>query len=344
MELDHHRHPDDHWLALAFVLCASCSAPAREIAGVAADVIYGADDRIEAFAAPEGPLKSAAERATAAVSVRDDSMHLTFRERDTLCADEAFAGQPTLGFCTAMLVARDVVVTAGHCLALRSCPNLHFVFGFHYREPGVLAQPEAYGCAEVLIARASEADAIPRLDYAFVRLDRQVTANYRPVKLHATDQLNLGDELALVGHGAGLPTKIAVGARVLDARADTRDYFLADVDDFAGGSGSGVFDAQGALIGIAARGEADFEQDGDCLRARHAGDGEGEQITYVSRAIEGLCADPNAPEPCPQKSAASCAAVPGTQSTATFWLLACLAFKRRRRRSPKGSLTGPAHE
>jgi hypothetical protein len=147
------------------------------------------------------------------------------------------------------------------------------------------------------------------------------------VTLNPTDALTEGDAVALVGHGAGLPAKIAAGAHVVAARAGVRDYFSADVDGFEGGSGSGVFDAQGALVGIAARGGTDFELAPEgCSRSRVGGPEQGEQITYLSRAIEGLCEDPNASAPCPGRrtrasGCSSAAPRAGDQSAKAVWLV-----------------------
>jgi V8-like Glu-specific endopeptidase len=347
-----------------FFACSACAAdPAESIVSTSEAVIYGRDDRIEAYATADGPLKDAALRASALIVAREAVRSIgggrialeskSLIDTYGVCAQEPFADQPSAGFCSGVLVADDVVLTAGHCLALWSCPRLAFVFGHHYTAPGTLSaleQGDVYHCAEVLKARVSEHDASERLDYGFIRLDRRVGTELQPVVLNPTDALVAGDSVALVGHGAGLPTKIAADGRVIDERAGVRDYFYADVDDFEGGSGSGVFDAQGALVGVAARGEADFEAaEEGCLRSRAGGSAGGEQVTYLARAIEGLCEDPAAPAPCPghdTRASGGCATVRAGTAGAAGTASACLAalawfVARRRRPAAAGAIPAP---
>jgi hypothetical protein len=348
--------PAQSGVSLLLVILASCAAAPREPVGsVQESVVYGRDDRIEAYAAAEGPLKNAALHASA-VLLEQDSVHFvgdgqialantTLAEVYGLCADEPFANQPSVGFCSGTLVAPDVLLTAGHCLALWSCSRLAIVFGYRYTEAGTLrelGERDVYRCAEVLRARVSDRDATERLDYGFIRLDRAVEAGLTPVTLNPTNALADGDAVAIVGHGAGLPAKIAAGAHVIDARADVRDYFGADLDDFEGGSGSGVFDAQGTLVGVAARGEIDFElAEEGCNRSRAGESAQAEQITYLARAIDGLCDDPALLAPCPSRGTharAGCACIAphsGFGSATTTWLALLIAFRVResRRRS-----------
>jgi hypothetical protein len=115
----------------------------------------------------------------------------------------------------------------------------------------------------------------------------------------------------VIGNPSGLPAKIDTGAQVLSARAPNQDFFLLNSDTFQGSSGSGVFDRKGQVVGVLVRGGDDYldgpdgsckvpnvvdnlEQDGGTV-AKVAADGgmlnsEGEEATYVGRAVEGICA------------------------------------------------------
>lgn len=99
-------------------------------------------------------------------------------------------------------------------------------------------------------------------------------------------------ENVAVEDAGGIPLKLDTGGTVLDARPKTRDYFLADIDAFRGASGSGVFNAEGVLVGILARGNADFVRtESGCRKAvRLSNDAGKEQVMYVQQAIQGLCA------------------------------------------------------
>jgi V8-like Glu-specific endopeptidase len=309
--------PQQRWLG-AYVLLASayafgCSASSRDGAVVASDterIVYGTDDRTEPYEDETSPssLADAASNSTAVIVFQSDvqtsddgSVRLdsgTLQDVYGVCATEHYADQPSAGFCTAMLVEPDVVLTAGHCLALMSCPRLALVFGFQYDSPGVLhhlTSSDVYGCAEVLLSKVSDLADSQVLDYAFIRLDRPVAPPLRPLRLdHSGAALAEGSAVSLVGHGGGLPTKIARHGVVTDGRPEPRDYFLATVDNYSGGSGSGVFDSQNRLVGIAVRGGDDFRTSGDgCQVSIRNDSGKGEQITYASRATEALCAKGN---------------------------------------------------
>ena len=91
--------------------------------------------------------------------------------------------------------------------------------------------------------------------------------------------------------GGGIPLKADCGGSVMDAREESQDYFVADIDAFRGASGSGVFNTDGALLGIVTRGSTDFSRtDSGCRSTiRLTETAAKEQITYIHRAIEGLC-------------------------------------------------------
>ena len=95
-------------------------------------MIYGADDRSEVFLDPDARLR-AASAATAAIVLRsainvDASGAVSMdapsaQEAFSLCPDERFAQQPSAALCTAVLVAPDLALTAGHCLTWMSASN-----------------------------------------------------------------------------------------------------------------------------------------------------------------------------------------------------------------------------
>jgi hypothetical protein len=255
--------------AAALVLTAQLSVPAS--AQFRTKVIYGSDTRIDLYQTTDPRLKELADSTVAlfesgSVSSDGGVAKLTtknYGERMNLCKEEPFYEQGSGAFCSGSLVAPDVIMTAGHCVpSAEECANIKFVFGFAVKEKGVqpdsVPAAEVYGCKE-LIGRQQVGDGA---DWALVRLDRKV-AGHAPLKLDLTGKVAKGDEVLVIGHPSGLPTKIAGAAHVRDA--SNPGFFVANLDTYGGNSGSAVFNsATGLVEGILVRGEQDFVQKGDC--------------------------------------------------------------------------------
>ena len=61
--------------------------------------------------------------------------------------------------------------------------------------------------------------------------------------------------------------------------------FTLSSDTFAASSGSGVFDTEGALVGVFARGRVDYDADGPCQRVHREREDDAigyEQATHVA--------------------------------------------------------------
>src|SRR6185295_6557109 len=90
-------------------------------------------------------------------------------------------------------------------------------------------------------------------------------------------------KIIVIGHPAGLPTKVAGGAAVRDEKP--AGYFTANLDTYGGNSGSAVFNAVTGLVeGILVRGENDYVWKGSC-RVSNVCTNEGcrgEDVTKVS--------------------------------------------------------------
>src|SRR5205814_1482337 len=108
---------------------------------------------------------------------------------------------------------------------------------------------EVYGCKELLGREQVGTGA----DWALIRLDRAVVG-HQPLKINASGSIEKGTEIVVIGHPAGLPTKVAGNAAVRDASKE--GFFVANLDTFGGNSGSAVFNAKtGQIEGILVRGE-----------------------------------------------------------------------------------------
>lgn len=283
--------------------CQDQGERSPELGQIAAPVIYGDDDRQDVyefgnsawadraklFSVALVPAESVDESDPADVQLLGDTLESAY----DLCPGEAFRSQRSAAQCSGTLVAPDLVLTAGQCIDETLCQSgaVRFVFDYYLNGPStqenIASADDVYDCSQVL-SREHTAN----LDYALVQLDRPVTGRTPATVRVAPIPVEDGDSLYVHGHPLGVPLKLDDGGAVRDGRSAAMDYFIATTDTFSGSSGSGVFDrVTGDLVGVIARGEADFEADGNCLRAKGCleNDCAGEDATYAFRAFEYLC-------------------------------------------------------
>lgn len=207
------------------------------------------------------------------VNPRPDGNYELFEPRTLaqggVCADERFANQPKVGYCSATLIAPDLVVTSGHCVmnaisgltgAQHKCESTYMVFDFAYEfsSPSdpvgvlrVLPKGDVFQCVEVLAAEIPE-NGQPRQDYAILRLDRPVP-NRTPAAVYDGQDIPYNTLGFQIGHPSGLPQKITP-ARIyehLDPARYSAYRYRADI--LGGNSGGGVFTPNGTLVGIPTR-------------------------------------------------------------------------------------------
>lgn len=252
--------------------------------GVASKSIYGPDDRRDWFEVTDATLLGWARSTVALIPKKDVSSSTTAGWADIkadtyasargLCANQPYREQPTGAFCSGFFVGSDLIVTAGHCLTSEAeCKQTVFVFDYAVRQSSVYPTqvPEAniYGCQRV-ISRSSGAQ-----DYAVIQVDRAVT-NRTPFQIRRQGAPALGTAVTMIGHPAGLPSKIADGGTV----SAVGDRIVADVDAFGGNSGSAVIDrATGTVDGILVAGNADYDWQSGCFIEHRCGtDCDGEKI------------------------------------------------------------------
>jgi len=176
-----------------------------------------------------------------------------YGESMNLHDDEPFFSQPVGAFCTAFLVEKDIIVTAGHCCEEWNVESAKIVFGFQMKDSrkAITSIPEkdVFSVIEV-IARKKTSDG---LDYAVLRLDRP--CNRPKLKLSKYDVAK-GDRVYVIGHPVGLPLKVAGNAKVGDV--SDKYEFKAYLDTYGGNSGSPVFNDKNEVVGILVRGAQDF--------------------------------------------------------------------------------------
>lgn len=350
-------------IVLAVALAWGCAADpdAEPIAARAGELVYGEDDRRELYDVADEGQRALMLEATVAIVPRSTLSRVggelrieapSWGERAGLCPDERFADQPSAAVCTGVLVDWDLVLTAGHCVRLLALKDLAIVFDYHYAAPGALRVGDERHPVEIVAEALSPQGTSPRLDYAWLRLDRPAPSSRRPARVHVTQpRVAVGDGLLAIFAGGGVPMKLDAGGRARDLRVDAGDYFVADTDTTGGSSGGGSFDAQRALLGVLARGGADLVMtEAGCNRLVHvsADDQAEEQFTWAHQAVRGLCdAHPDATSLCRSDCGSPCEALPlqpsssgctigasegrGRYATAVALAAALTAWRRRKR-------------
>ena len=290
-----------------FLFLSLILLPALSFAGTRA--IYGSDDRVDFY-------QTSADRQALADSVvsfwhneqvenKGDMSELSvsiFGRAYNLCEGQRYDKQYMGAFCSGSLVGEDLVLTAAHCVKTEeACQDTKLVFGFKVSEegqPGIYDIPSAdvYSCSKIEAKFYHKTDTATGQqgqnagsDYAVIRLDRKVK-NHKPLPVNYGNQMKNGEEIFVIGYPAGIPLKVADGAKIRSN--DISSYYSTDLDTFGGNSGSPVFNAKNNLIeGILVRGGTDFVRTTEGCRVYSVTDqdaGRGEDVTKISEAVPSL--------------------------------------------------------
>lgn len=268
----------------------------RAPATINPQVIYGPDDRLDLYQVTNPDVKTLAQSTVALI--RGWNMELDadgnynlqvipYGERYNLCREEPFFEQASAAFCSGFLVGADLVATAGHCIkSLEDCVKTQFVFDFALTQQGMstptrLPAEKVFSCQNLIISQYR----LGLPDFALARLDRPVT-DRTPLKLNRLRPV-VGDELTVIGHPAGLPTKVAGNSFVREIHL-REGFFIANLDTYGGNSGSAVFNStSGEVEGILVRGETDFVDKNGCRVSKRCPDQgcRGEDATLISELL-----------------------------------------------------------
>lgn len=199
-----------------------------------------------------------------------------------VCSHERFASQPAMASCSGFLVGDNKLVTAGHCVRnISDCSSSSWVFGYKVQHEldseVVIDKKDVYKCSSII---SRELDSVTQNDYALIELDR-VVEDRTPLKFREEGEVAVGDELVVIGHPSGLPTKISDKAYV---RSVGETFLKANLDTYGGNSGSAVFNVKSGLVeGILVRGETDYVWSGSCRVSNRFDDnsGDGEDVTLI---------------------------------------------------------------
>jgi MYXO-CTERM domain-containing protein len=264
------------------VACARREIDASPVARLAEPVIYGADDRVEPQAlsslswAAGATVRSVALVPAASAPFLDSAgedagdtgpLAQSARERLMLCPDERFGDQPSLADCSGVLVAADIVLTAGHCFSAEDdCTRYHYALSYTQQaDEADSGAPVLTECRELLIREVGELSDGSPIDYALIRLATPVDSIVAS-QVSRDDAVQPDSVVATVGFPEGLPLKIDPNGKVL---AVDRTGFHLLADTYHGSSGSGIYDEE-RLVGVLTSGQSDFVWDltGSCWRSR----------------------------------------------------------------------------
>ena len=234
-------------------------------------VIYGTDDRQDVFEVTDPANLNDIESVMSLFSASDvaDNGDETstlrtqnFRTSQNLCPNERFGEQPIGCFCSGFLVAPDIVATAGHCVNANNVTSVRFVFGFRMLDAKTaqtrVSNTEIYRGVSII----GREEIATGADWALVRIDRAVT-DHPLAQIRTEGKVSDAQEVHVIGHPVGLPTKFAGGAAVRDN--EPKAFFVANLDTYGGNSGSPVFNSDTHVVeGILVRGETDFAMSGTC--------------------------------------------------------------------------------
>lgn len=288
---------------------SQANKPEKDNAIFTPEVIYGEDNRLDLYQVSNSKLHQISRSTVALVNsqrltlndVGEYELNATnYGQRYGLCSDEAFYSQSNAAFCSGFLVQEDIIVTAGHCVQHQpDCENTKFLFDFGYYKSDQqlerFQKEQVYSCKEIITTYQRAGDA----DYAVIKLDRPVRSRV-PLELALQDELKVEDEVFVIGHPSGLPTKYAPNATV---RRLGEKYFIASLDTYGGNSGSAVFNTNTNKVeGILVRGEMDFVFDpSGCRRSKRCDDSgcRGEDVTNI-QVVKSFLPDNEVQKPTPQ--------------------------------------------
>lgn len=253
-------------LRMILTTAAMTFAALTATAATSDKVVYGEDNRLDIFEVTN-PMHLKLAKATAALvksysveDMRDGQSKLSGGSLN-VCSDEKFDGQMTAAFCSGFLVdhnSKQYFVTAGHCIdSQRSCEGIKFVFDYTVTKAGQTTHKvptsSVYSCKKLVDRVLSRSNSN---DYAVVELDREVTGR-DALSFRTSGKVNNGEEILVIGHPSGLPSKVADGAFVRNNSNSI--YFASNLDTFGGNSGSAVFNGRtGEVEGILVRGHNDY--------------------------------------------------------------------------------------
>lgn len=256
------------------------------------DVIYGEDNRLEVYQVRHRQMSELARSTVAFIPAHvlklEDGVYQvsgkTLQEKG-ICEKERFSKQPSVASCSGFLISPNLVATAGHCVK-ESCSSSKIVFDYRLQRPnGKIRIPESsvYECKRIV---GRTLDPVTKQDFAVIELTSRVT-DRAPLSLRSEGHLMRGEQVAVIGHPSGLPTKISGEATV---RSLEERFFVANLDTYHGNSGSPVINVETGLVeGILVRGDTDYVRTPEGCQVSRVCENDGcrgEDVSYISEISE----------------------------------------------------------
>ena len=225
-------------------------------------MIYGNDDRLERAQITD-PAVMSYSRSTAALTLKshlifnhDHSYSVNFkagtgREKNDGACKTRFMNQPDLvSYCTATLIASDLLLTSGHCfyrgeaqspaeVCAQSVALFDFAIDQNSKDPVRFAPEQVFQCKK-LEFYSHQGD----YDFAVIRLDRKVTGReiFHPVNPSHSVLPNPKLNYWTSGYPRGMPNKTILNGKYFDFWGDSNLTALFQMETMGGSSGSSVID------------------------------------------------------------------------------------------------------
>lgn len=178
------------------------------------------------------------------------------------CESEKFLDEPIVSSCTAFLIQKDVILTAGHCVKDKfDCKKQTWVFDYTNSADNLFQnfeisflESKSVKCIELISHAVNQ-----KSDYAIIKINKKIED--RPfLKLNQAQKTSTNASFFMLGHPLGMPL---IQTDQIQIRENHLEHvFKTNADSFSGNSGSPLINLETGLVeGILIRGDEDYYLD-----------------------------------------------------------------------------------